>query len=72
MGHVGSYQSCPRCGLSIELRSAWLAVQHCPRCVARARTTVEMVSLGPSDALCTDSSVPETGNLMTGAGGLER
>jgi hypothetical protein len=36
--------SCPRCGLSIELKQRWLAVKHCPRCVARGRTAVEMVN----------------------------
>jgi hypothetical protein len=67
MGHVGSYQSCPRCGLSIELRSAWLAVQHCPRCVARAHTTVAMVSSGPADETA-QTADGATGSLMREAG----
>jgi hypothetical protein len=41
---VSTYLNCPRCGLSIELRSQWLAVQHCPRCIARARTAVKLFS----------------------------
>jgi uncharacterized paraquat-inducible protein A len=36
------YLNCPRCGLSIALRSRWLAITHCPRCVARTRTIVEL------------------------------
>ncbi len=38
------YLNCPRCGLSIEVRSRWLAITHCPRCVARARRAVELFS----------------------------
>jgi hypothetical protein len=36
------YLNCPRCGLSIAVRSRWLAIKHCPRCVARQRTVVEL------------------------------
>jgi hypothetical protein len=38
------YLNCPRCGLSIALRSRWLAITHCPRCVARSHTIVELFS----------------------------
>ncbi len=38
------YLNCPRCGLSIALRVRWLAIKHCPRCVARSRTIVELFS----------------------------
>jgi hypothetical protein len=41
---AASYLNCPRCGLSIALRSRWLAMAHCPRCVARSRTIVELFS----------------------------
>jgi hypothetical protein len=41
---VAPYLNCPRCGLSIDVRSRWLAVTHCPRCVARAHTIVELFS----------------------------
>ena len=34
---------CPRCDLTLGLRVRWLAIEHCPRCVARARTLVELV-----------------------------
>ena len=38
----GLYLNCPRCGLSIIPRAAWLQVEHCPRCLARSRTLVEL------------------------------
>jgi hypothetical protein len=45
------YLNCPRCGLSIEVRSRWLAIRHCPRCIARTRTVVELFGSGlPADA----------------------
>lgn len=34
--------SCPRCGLALAQRTQWLLVRHCPRCLARARTLVEL------------------------------
>jgi len=39
-----SYLHCPRCGLGIRPRVSWLAIEHCPRCVARARIAVRLVS----------------------------
>ena len=60
MRQVGSYLNCPRCGLSIGIRSPWLTITHCPRCLARARALVEMFSSGlPSDALYANGSVPQ-------------
>jgi hypothetical protein len=54
------YLNCPRCGLSIEVRSRWLAIRHCPRCVARTRTVVELFSSGlPADALYAFDSLPQ-------------
>lgn len=54
------YLNCPRCGLSIEVRSRWLAIRHCPRCVARTRTVVELFSSGlPADALYATGSLPQ-------------
>jgi hypothetical protein len=41
-----AYLECPRCRLNIEVRSGWLAMTHCPRCVARSRMIVELVSAG--------------------------
>jgi hypothetical protein len=31
------YLNCPRCGLTIKLRASFLAIEHCPRCRARAK-----------------------------------
>lgn len=46
------YLSCPRCGLSLEVRSRWLTIRHCPRCVARSRTVVELLSSAvPADVV---------------------
>jgi hypothetical protein len=42
--------SCPRCGLTITPKVDWLTVEHCPRCIARARTVVGMfASTLPTD-----------------------
>lgn len=34
------YLSCPRCGLSVYQRHSEIALQYCPRCIARARIPV--------------------------------
>jgi hypothetical protein len=34
---------CPRCGLAMSARSRWIAAEHCPRCVARARKLVVLL-----------------------------
>lgn len=47
MRPAGLSVDCPRCGLSIGIRSPWLTVLHCPRCVARARALVRMCSAEP-------------------------
>lgn len=42
------YMSCPRCGLSIRLRAAFLTLDSCPRCIAKAGISVPMeLSDGP-------------------------
>ena len=40
---VALYRTCPRCGLSLAERFRASALSHCPRCIARRRTLVEMV-----------------------------
>lgn len=37
-----SYLNCPSCGLSIHLRASSLAIERCPRCLARRRVAVAM------------------------------
>jgi hypothetical protein len=54
------YLNCPRCGLSIALRSRWLAVKHCPRCVARTHTIVELFSSRlPAHLLYAENRLPQ-------------
>ncbi len=56
---TASYLNCPRCGLSIEVRSPLLAIRHCPRCIGRSRTVVELFGSGlPVDALYAENSRP--------------
>lgn len=33
----GMFLNCSHCGLSLQMRSASLQMEHCPRCLARAR-----------------------------------
>lgn len=40
----GLFLNCPRCGLSIRPRRPWLAIEHCPRCLARARIPITLFS----------------------------
>jgi anti-sigma regulatory factor (Ser/Thr protein kinase) len=35
-------QRCARCGLTISARSAWLTIDYCPRCLARARVAIRL------------------------------
>ena len=42
-----SYVNCPRCGLAVQPRASFLAVRHCPRCVARRGIAVEMLTSEP-------------------------
>ncbi len=37
-----SYLNCPSCGLSVRLRADYLALEHCPRCLARRRVASVM------------------------------
>jgi hypothetical protein len=53
---------CPSCGLSISPRATWLAIEHCPRCLARARTTVPLLSSPlPASALYDERTRPGAG-----------
>ena len=38
------FLNCPRCRLSIKPRRSWLAIEHCPRCLACARIPVRLFS----------------------------
>jgi hypothetical protein len=39
---------CPRCGLTIRLRSLYLTVDYCPRCIARAKRAIPLTRSGTS------------------------
>ncbi|MGB0092460.1 MAG: hypothetical protein WBP81_08000 [Solirubrobacteraceae bacterium] len=39
-----SFLNCPRCGLSIRPKTSWLTIEHCPRCIARARIPIKLFS----------------------------
>ncbi len=59
MGTLSSYMNCPRCGLSIRLRTGVAAIRHCPRCVARHRLLVELFgSPLPAETLYEQDRVP--------------
>ncbi len=40
--------SCPRCELVIPLRTSFLTLSRCPRCLAKARISVPMLILEPA------------------------
>jgi len=42
-------QHCPRCHLSIRARTAQIALDYCPRCIARARQLVALISAAQHD-----------------------
>ena len=53
------FLNCPRCGLSIKPRGGWLAIEHCPRCLARARVPVRLFSSRlPTAKLYSDGMAP--------------
>ena len=53
------YLNCPRCRLSIRRRGLALHMIHCPRCVARTRTLVELfASTLPADQLYGGAATP--------------
>ena len=37
-----SFLNCPRCGLSLRPRAGWSTIEHCPRCMARARIPITL------------------------------
>lgn len=46
-----AFVNCPRCGLSIRLRAAYLAPERCPRCLVRRAENIAMyVSEEPGGA----------------------
>jgi hypothetical protein len=39
-----AYLNCPSCGLTVLPKADWLAVEHCPRCIARRRVHVALLA----------------------------
>jgi hypothetical protein len=57
--HGAVFLNCPRCGLSIEPKARWLALEYCPRCMARARIPVKLFSSTlPTAELYPDGAAP--------------
>jgi hypothetical protein len=55
----GLFLNCPRCGLSIKPKARWLALEYCPRCMARARVPVKLFSSTlPAAELYDDNAAP--------------
>jgi hypothetical protein len=58
--HDASYLHCPRCRLTITPKADWMAMRHCPRCIARAHIAVELFSSPrTAQALYADNPTPE-------------
>ena len=67
------YLNCPRCGLSIAPRAEWLQIEHCPRCLARSRTLVELfASTLPTEALYRHDLAPGAEHDTDGHTGSDR
>ncbi len=59
-----SQMKCSRCGLSVRLRAAYLALERCPRCLAREGISVPMeIFARPNLGLV----APEAGPLLEAA-----
>lgn len=59
-----TYLNCPQCGLTLAPKADWLAVAHCPRCVARRGALVTLFpSTLPSQMLYADGAGPDPGRL---------
>ena len=68
-----AHLNCPRCGLTIRPRVGWLAIEHCPRCLARRRVAVPLfASTLPAAELYATGAAPEEGkqHAPTTKGGL--
>jgi hypothetical protein len=54
-----TYLNCPHCGLTITPKADWLAVEHCPRCIARRGILVTLFASSlPADALYAEHARP--------------
>jgi len=53
--------SCPRCGLTLSVRSELIRVEHCPRCIARAHLVTVLVAGEPPGG---DGGSPTRGHSL--------
>lgn len=54
--------NCPRCGLTITPKARWLALEHCPRCIATAKVAISLfASPLPPDRLYAAGAAPVAG-----------
>ena len=57
--------SCPRCDLAITPKASWLAIEHCPRCLARSRVAVPLLAAAaPTDAPGATDTAPQTSDAL--------
>jgi hypothetical protein len=42
-----SFLMCPNCGLHVRMIYEWVAIEHCPRCVARSQSVVRLLPSPP-------------------------
>jgi hypothetical protein len=62
------YLNCPRCGLTITPKVRWLAVEHCPRCIARRGAAIKMLRMTlPADGLASGPWLPARERTLPGA-----
>jgi hypothetical protein len=55
-----TYLNCPHCGLTITPKVDWLAVEHCPRCIARRGVLVTLFASSlPANALYAADARPD-------------
>jgi hypothetical protein len=67
---AASFLNCPRCGLSIRPKPGWLTIEHCPRCIARARIAIELFSSPlPTTELYREGFAPNAGATTDQAAG---
>jgi hypothetical protein len=62
------YMHCHRCNLTLEVRSSYLTLEHCPRCIARARIATPLVIRNDqpySGSTATQTAVTSRGGVST-------
>jgi hypothetical protein len=59
-----TYLNCLHCGLTITPKVEWLAVEHCPRCIARRGVLVTLFASSlPAHALYAAEAQPGTRDI---------